>query len=210
MRSELPVGHPEGFGIYLDMSQPHLKTHYLEQVVPALMKSQGYKNLHQVPKVDKIVLNSAFGAEMDKGGLEDLRKDFASLAGQAPVICKARISVSNFKLRKGMSVGFKATLRGHVMWDFLFRLIAIALPNIRDFRGVSPLLDGHGNYTLGITDHSIFPEINVERQRTNVGLDVCIATSAATDEEGRELFSLLGMPFRKISSEQQEDQEAAA
>ena len=99
MRSELPVGHPEGFGSHRDMSQPHLKTHYLEQVVPALMKSQGYKNLHQVPKVDKIVLNTAFGAEMDKGGLEDLRKDFASLAGQAPVICKARISVSNFKLR---------------------------------------------------------------------------------------------------------------
>ena len=192
------------------MSQPHLKKHYLEQVAPALMKSQGYKNLHQIPKMEKVVLNTAFGVEVDKGSLQDLRKDFASLAGQAPVICKARISVSNFKLRKGMPVGLKTTLRGEVMWDFLFRLIAIVLPNIRDFRGISPRLDGHGNYTLGITDHGIFPEINVERQRTNVGLDICIVTSAKTDEDGRELLSLLGMPFRKLSTDQQEQQDAAA
>lgn len=192
------------------MSQAFLHKQYLEQVAPALMKGLGYKNIHQVPKVLKVVLNTGFGDEMDKAGLQDLRKDFASIAGQSPVICKARISVSNFKVREGMPVGLMVTLRGEVMWDFLFRLLAISLPNIRDFRGVSSRLDGHGNYTLGITDHSIFPEINVERQRTNIGLDISIVTSAATDKEGHELLSHLGMPFRKTSSDQQNQEDAAA
>ena len=192
------------------MSQAFLHKQYLEQVAPALMKELGYKNIHQVPKVLKVVLNTGFGDEMDKAGLEDLRKDFASIAGQSPVICKARISVSNFKVRQGMPVGLMVTLRGEVMWDFLFRLLAISLPNIRDFRGVSSRLDGHGNYTLGITDHSIFPEINVERQRTNIGLDISIVTSATTDKEGHELLSHLGMPFRKTSSDQQNQEDAAA
>ena len=192
------------------MSQAFLHKQYLEQVAPALMKGLGYKNIHQVPKVLKIVLNTGFGDEMDKAGLEDLRKDFASIAGQSPVICKARISVSNFKVRQGMPVGLMVTLRGEVMWDFLFRLLAISLPNIRDFRGVSSRLDGHGNYTLGITDHSIFPEINVERQRTNIGLDISIVTSAATDKEGYELLSHLGMPFRKTSSDQKSEEDVAA
>ena len=192
------------------MSQAFLHKQYLEQVTPALMKGLGYKNIHQVPKVLKVVLNTGFGDEMDKAGLQDLRKDFASIAGQSPVICKARISVSNFKVREGMPVGLMVTLRGEVMWDFLFRLLAISLPNIRDFRGVSSRLDGHGNYTLGITDHSIFPEINVERQRTNIGLDISIVTSAATDKEGHELLSQLGMPFRKTSSDQQNQEDAAA
>ena len=192
------------------MSQAFLYKQYLEQVAPVLIKELGYKNIHQVPKVLKIVLNTGFGDEMDKSSLEDLRKDFAAIAGQAPVICKARISVSNFKVRQGMPVGLMVTLRGEVMWDFLFRLLAISLPNIRDFRGVSSRLDGHGNYTLGITDHSIFPEINVERQRTNIGLDISIVTSAATDKEGYELLSHLGMPFRKTSSDQQNHEDAAA
>jgi large subunit ribosomal protein L5 len=192
------------------MSQAFLHKQYLEQVAPALMKGLGYKNIHQVPKVLKVVLNTGFGDEMDKAGLQDLRKDFASIAGQSPVICKARISVSNFKVRQGMPVGLMVTLRGEIMWDFLFRLLAISLPNIRDFRGVSSRLDGHGNYTLGITDHSIFPEINVERQRTNIGLDISIVTSAATDKEGHELLTHLGMPFRKTSSDQQNQEDAAA
>ncbi|MBT4665162.1 MAG: 50S ribosomal protein L5 [Opitutae bacterium] len=192
------------------MSQAFLYKQYLEQVAPVLIKELGYKNIHQVPKVLKIVLNTGFGDEMDKSSLEDMRKDFAAIAGQAPVICKARISVSNFKVRQGMPVGLMVTLRGEVMWDFLFRLLAISLPNIRDFRGVSSRLDGHGNYTLGITDHSIFPEINVERQRTNIGLDISIVTSAATDKEGYELLSHLGMPFRKTSSDQQNQEDAAA
>jgi large subunit ribosomal protein L5 len=192
------------------MSQAFLHKQYLEQVAPALMKGLGYKNIHQVPKVLKVVLNTGFGDEMDKAGLQDLRKDLASIAGQSPVICKARISVSNFKVREGMPVGLMVTLRGEIMWDFLFRLLAISLPNIRDFRGVSSRLDGHGNYTLGITDHSIFPEINVERQRTNIGLDISIVTSAATDKEGHELLTHLGMPFRKTSSDQQNQEAAAA
>ena len=192
------------------MSQAFLYKQYLEQVAPGLIKELGFKNIHQVPKVLKIVLNTGFGDEMDKSSLEDLRKDFAAIAGQAPVICKARISVSNFKVRQGMPVGLMVTLRGEVMWDFLFRLLAISLPNIRDFRGVSSRLDGHGNYTLGITDHSIFPEINVERQRTNIGLDISIVTSAATDKEGYELLSHLGMPFRKTSSDQQNQEDVAA
>ena len=191
------------------MNIPELKKIYTEEAVPALMKSQGYANVHQVPKIEKVVLNSSFGVELDKNGIEELRKDMASLSGQAPVVIKARVSVSNFKLREGMPVGIKVTLRSNQMWEFLLRLIAIALPNIRDFRGVPSKLDGRGNYTLGITDHSIFPEINVERQRVNTGLDISIVTSAQTDEESYEMLKLLGMPFRKHSSETVASQEAA-
>lgn len=191
------------------MRVPELKKIYLETVVPALQKECGFKNIHQVPKIEKVVLNSSFGAELDKNGVEELRKDIMSLAGQAPVVVKAKMSVSNFKLREGMPVGIKVTLRGNTMWEFLLRLIAIALPNIRDFRGVSSKLDGLGNYTLGIIDHSIFPEINVERQRTNTGLDISIVTSAKNDDHGKELLKLLGMPFRKQSSQSTSDQKAA-
>ena len=191
------------------MRIPELKKIYTEEAIPSLMKSQGYGNVHEVPKIEKVVLNSSFGVELDKNGIVELRKDIASLAGQAPVVVKAKVSVSNFKLREGMPVGIKVTLRGNEMWEFLLRLIAIALPNIRDFRGVPAKLDGRGNYTLGITDHSIFPEINVERQRVNTGLDISIVTSAQTDEEGVALLKLLGMPFRKHSSETETVQEAA-
>ena len=179
------------------MNTPELKEVYTKTVVPALMKKLGFVNVHQVPKIEKIVLNSSFGAEMDKNGVKDLKNDIANISGQAPVVVKAKISVSNFKLRQGMPVGVKVTLRGNQMWEFLYRLIAISLPNIRDFRGVRAKLDGNGNYSLGVTDHSIFPEINVERQRVNVGLDICITTTAKNDEEGMELLQLLGMPFRK-------------
>jgi large subunit ribosomal protein L5 len=191
------------------MSVPELKKNYLEEVVPALQKNCGFQNLHQVPKIDKVVLNSSFGVELDKNGIEELRKDITSLSGQAPIVIKAKMSVSNFKLREGMPVGIKVTLRGNVMWEFLLRLIAIALPNIRDFRGVSSKLDGLGNYTLGIIDHSIFPEINVERQRTNTGLDISIVTTAQNDEHGKELLQLLGMPFRKQSPQSSSEQKAA-
>lgn len=191
------------------MSVPELKKIYLNDVVPALLKDCGFKNVHQVPKIDKVVLNSSFGVELDKNGVEELRKDIMALAGQAPIVIKAKMSVSNFKLREGMPVGIKVTLRGNAMWEFLLRLIAIALPNIRDFRGVSSKLDGLGNYTLGIVDHSIFPEINVERQRTNTGLDISIVTTAESDEHGKKLLQLLGMPFRKQSSQTNSDQKAA-
>ena len=191
------------------MSVPELKKIYLNDVVPALLKDCGFKNVHQVPKIDKVVLNSSFGVELDKNGVEELRKDIMALAGQAPIVIRAKMSVSNFKLREGMPVGIKVTLRGNAMWEFLLRLIAIALPNIRDFRGVSSKLDGLGNYTLGIVDHSIFPEINVERQRTNTGLDISIVTTAECDEHGKKLLQLLGMPFRKQSSQTNSDQKAA-
>jgi len=191
------------------MSVPELKKIYLEEVVPALQKNCGFQNLHQVPKIDKVVLNSSFGVELDKNGIEELRKDITSLSGQAPIVIKAKMSVSNFKLREGMPVGIKVTLRGNVMWEFLLRLIAIALPNIRDFRGVSSKLDGLGNYTLGIIDHSIFPEINVERQRTNTGLDISIVTTAVNDDHGKELLKLLGMPFRKQPTQSSSEQKAA-
>ena len=191
------------------MSVPELKKIYLEEVVPALQKNCGFQNLHQVPKIDKVVLNSSFGVELDKNGIEELRKDITALSGQAPIVIKAKMSVSNFKLREGMPVGIKVTLRGNVMWEFLLRLIAIALPNIRDFRGVTSKLDGLGNYTLGIIDHSIFPEINVERQRTNTGLDISIVTTAQNDEHGKELLQLLGMPFRKQPSQTSSEQKAA-
>ena len=191
------------------MSVPELKKIYLEEVVPALQKNCGFQNLHQVPKIDTVVLNSSFGVELDKNGIEELRKDITSLSGQAPIVIKAKMSVSNFKLREGMPVGIKVTLRGNVMWEFLLRLIAIALPNIRDFRGVSSKLDGLGNYTLGIIDHSIFPEINVERQRTNTGLDISIVTTAENDDHGKELLKLLGMPFRKQPTQSSSEQKAA-
>jgi large subunit ribosomal protein L5 len=183
------------------MNTPELKEVYTKTVVPALMKKLDFVNVHQVPKIEKIVLNSSFGAEMDKNGVKDLKNDIANISGQAPVVVKAKISVSNFKLRQGMPVGVKVTLRGNQMWEFLYRLIAISLPNIRDFRGVRAKLDGNGNYSLGVTDHSIFPEINVERQRVNVGLDICITTTAKNDVEGMELLQLLGMPFRKQASQ---------
>ena len=191
------------------MNIPELKKIYLDEVAPALLKSLGLKNVHQVPKIEKVVLNSSFGAELDKNGVIELKKDMTELSGQAPIVVLAKMSVSNFKLREGMPVGIKVTLRGNVMWEFLLRLIAISFPNIRDFRGVPSKLDGSGNYTLGITDHSIFPEINVERQRTNTGMDISIVTSAQNDAEGAELLKLLGMPFRKHSSDISTQQEAA-
>jgi len=176
---------------------PALKTQYLEQVTPALIKSRGYKNPHQVPGVVKVTINSGFGTDLDKNQIADVVKDLATIAGQKPVTAKARKSVANFKLRQGQIVGAHVTLRGDAMWDFLYRMIAVALPTIRDFRGVGSRLDGKGNYTLGITDYSIFPEISVENVKRTLGFDITIVTTADTDDEGRELLSLLGMPFRR-------------
>lgn len=174
-----------------------LKKFYLDQVVPELKKKYGYSNPHQVPVIQKTVINSGVSASMDKNVINDVAKDIASITGQKPILTKAKRSVSNFKLRAGMPIGVKVTLRGGIMWDFLYRLIAIALPTIRDFRGVPTKFDGHGNYNLGITDHTIFPEIHPEHVKQNLGMDITIVTTAISDEEGRELLRLLGMPFRK-------------
>ncbi len=179
------------------MNKAALKQTYREQIVPAMLESDEYSNIHQVPCLEKIVINSGFNSTAEKAAIEDLRKDIAAISGQHPVVTKARLSISNFKVRQGMPLGVKVTLRGEKMYEFLLRLIAVALPNIRDFRGIPKKFDGQGNYTLGIADHTIFPEIRIERQRTNVGMDITFVTSCSRDEEGQRLLELFGMPFRK-------------
>ena len=161
-----------------------------------MMKSRGYQNTHQVPTLEKLVVNSGMSASLDKSGVQQTIDDIATLTGQQPVVTKARQSIANFKLRKGMPVGVKATLRGIRMYEFLYRLIAIALPGIRDFRGIPKKLDGNGNYALGIKDHTIFPEIGVDSHKRIIGMDIAITTTAKTDDEAIELLKLLGMPFR--------------
>ena len=179
---------------------PALKKLYDEQIVPELVKSRGYKNKHEVPKLVKINLNTGIDAEADKNQIADVQRDIALIAGQKPVLAKSRKAIANFKLKQGQVVGCHVTLRGPAMWEFLQRLIAVALPTIRDFRGVPSKLDGQGNYNLGITDHTIFPEITVENVKKHMGLDLTIVTSAQSDEEGRELLRLLGIPFRRVES----------
>jgi large subunit ribosomal protein L5 len=179
---------------------PSLKKTYLEQVVPALVKSRGYKNAHEVPKLVKISINTGIDAEADKNQIADVQRDIAQIAGQKPVLAKSRKAIANFKLKQGQVVGCHVTLRGAAMWEFLYRLIAVALPTIRDFRGVPTKLDGQGNYNLGITDHSIFPEISVENIKKHIGVDITIVTTAHNDDEGRELLKLLGMPFRRVET----------
>ena len=179
---------------------PTLKKHYAEKVFPELMKLRGYTNKHQVPRIVKINLNSGIDAEADKNQIADVQRDLSLIAGQKPVLSKTRKAISNFKLKENQIVGCHVTLRGDSMWEFLYRLLAVALPTIRDFRGVSPKLDGQGNYNLGISDFAIFPEITVENVKKSMGLDITIVTSAETDDEGRELLRLLGMPFRRTET----------
>ena len=174
---------------------------YATKVAPELKKKFGYKNVHQAPAITKIVVNSGFAATSDKNHIAYVAGEIAKITGQRPVMTKAKLSISNFKLREGQPIGCKLTLRGETMYDFLTRLINIALPCIRDFRGVPAKFDGKGNYTLGISDHSIFPEVSAEGATAIIGMDICFNTSASTDEEGRELLRLFGMPFRKSRSE---------
>jgi len=177
---------------------PSLKKLYIEQVTPELVKSRGYKNKHQVPKLVKININTGIDSDADKNLIADVQRDLGLIAGQKPVLAKSRKAIANFKLRQGQVVGCHVTLRGNAMWEFLYRLVSVALPTIRDFRGVPPKLDGQGNYNLGITDFTIFPEITVENVKKQMGLDITIVTTAKSDEEGRELLKLLGMPFRRV------------
>jgi large subunit ribosomal protein L5 len=178
-----------------------LQKQYTEKAIPELMKKFGFKNPHVVPAISKVVINSGFSATSDKNHVAYVHDEITKIAGQRPVITKAKLSISNFKLREGQPIGCKVTLRGDAMYDFLARLIFIALPCIRDFRGVPAKLDGQGNYTLGISDHTIFPEVSADGTTATIGMDICINTSALNDEHGRELLSNLGMPFRKSSSE---------
>lgn len=180
------------------MHTPVLKKIYVEQVVPELKKTLKIDNPHQVPAIAKVVINSAYSSDTDKNAQAEILKEISKIAGQKPVVTHARKSVSNFRVREGMPLGCMVTLRGDAMYEFLARLIYIALPMIRDFRGVSNRFDGRGNYSLGIADHTIFPETQGDgSQRANIGMDISIVTTAKTDNEGRELLRLLGMPFRK-------------
>lgn len=177
--------------------QPVFKTHYIEKVVPALKESFGYKNIHQVPVIEKVVINTGVDSSLDKSALADTVRDIGLIAGQKPITTKARKSIANFKLRTGMPVGAKVTLRGTQMYDFLYRLISVALPSIRDFRGIPTRLDGNGNYNLGIGDHTIFPEISIESSKRTVGMDITIVTTTNDDKVAAELLKLMGMPFRR-------------
>ena len=174
-----------------------LEDTYKEAAVPALREKFGYKNIMQVPKLEKIVLNMRFGDIKDNTkAMESAVSELGLIAGQKPIVLKARRSVSNFKLRKGMDIGAKVTLRKDRMFEFADKLINIAIPRIRDFRGVSPsAFDGRGNYTLGVKEHLMFPEINYDKIDTIRGLDIIIVTTANTDEEAYELLRQLGMPF---------------
>jgi large subunit ribosomal protein L5 len=176
---------------------PELYTFYKERVVPALQERHGYKNVHQVPRVEKVVVNTCVGSSQDgKQALEDAKAEVALITGQKPAETRSKKSIANFKLRQHQAIGAKVTLRGARMYEFLERLIKTALPRIRDFRGVSTrAFDGHGNYTLGVTDQSIFPEVELDKIKRNIGFDVTIVTSARTNEEAKSLLSELGMPF---------------
>jgi large subunit ribosomal protein L5 len=178
---------------------PRLFEKYKKEVVPSLMKFFNFKSVMQVPKIQKIVLNIGVGqATQDPKILDDAAKELESIVGQKPAIRKAKKSISNFKLREGMNIGCMVTLRGAKMYEFLDRLINIAIPRIRDFRGVSDKsFDGRGNYTLGIKEHMIFPEVNVDKITRLYGMDITIVTSAKTDQQAYELLKALGMPFRK-------------
>ena len=162
-----------------------------------MKKNLGIENPHVVPNLEKIVISSGIRSESDKGWAKEVAKEIAKISGQQPVITKARKSIANFKLREGQENGVKVTLRGAIMWEFLYKFIAVVLPAIRDFRGVSTRFDGAGNYNFGIADHTIFPEVTVDPGRKNIGMDITIVTTATDDNSGRELLKLLGMPFRK-------------
>lgn len=178
---------------------PNLKLKYKNEIIPALMKEFNYKNVMQVPRLEKIVINSGVGkATSDRKLVDKAQEEITLIAGQKAIQTLAKKDISNFKLRKKMPIGVKVTLRGDRMYEFLERLICVALPRIRDFKGVPEKLDGRGNYTLGISEHIIFPEIDIDKIDRIIGLEITFVTSARTDEEGYALLREFGMPFRNI------------
>jgi len=176
---------------------PRLKKRYQDEIAPALMTKFGYKSVMQVPRFEKIVINVGCGDARDNvKALDSVVKDINEITGQKAVVTKAKKSVANFKLREGMPVGVKVTLRADRMWEFLDRLFNVALPRVRDFRGISPnAFDGRGNYALGLKEQLIFPEIDYDKIEKIRGMDIVICTTAQTDEEARELLRLMGAPF---------------
>ena len=176
---------------------PRLKTQYNEEIAPALMKKFSYKSVMQIPKLDKIIVNVGCGESKNNAKeIEAICKDIGTITGQKPITTKARKSVANFKVREGETVGVKVTLRGNKMYEFLDRLFSVALPRVRDFRGINPhSFDGRGNYAFGLKEQLIFPEIEYDKIDKIRGMDICICTTAATDEEAKELLTQLGAPF---------------
>src|SRR5258708_10530569 len=169
---------------------------FVNEVRPALIEKRQYKNVHQVPHMEKIVVNMGVSASLEKGAVDDAVKDLTMITGRKPVINKARKSIANFKLREGQSIGCRVTLRRDVMYEFFDRLVATALPRIRDFRGTSSRsFDGRGNYSLGIADQTIFPEIELDKIKRQQGMDITIVTTAPTDAEALDLLKMMGMPF---------------
>jgi large subunit ribosomal protein L5 len=180
------------------MATPIMLARYREEVLPAMMQEFGYKNVMQVPRITKVVLNIGVGDALDDakaldGAIEDLRV----ITGQQPQVTRAKKSIASFKLREGRAIGVRVTLRGERMWSLIDRLLNIALPRIRDFRGVPAKLDGRGNYTIGLREQLVFPEIDFDKIEKVRGLEITIVTTAKTDEEGRRLLQLLGTPFRE-------------
>ena len=176
-----------------------LREAYVNEVAPALMKKFEYKSVMQIPKLDKIVINVGCGEAKDNPkAIDAIVSDLQQITGQKPYLCKAKKSVANFKLREGMTIGVKVTLRGERMYEFLDRFFNLALPRVRDFRGINPdAFDGRGNYNMGIREQLIFPEIDYDKVDKVRGMDICFVTTAQTDEEARELLTLMGAPFAK-------------
>jgi large subunit ribosomal protein L5 len=176
-----------------------MKDRYINEIAPALFKSLNYKNVMQVPRISKVVVNIGVGEALENAkALDSAVGDLTKITGQKPVITKARKSIANFKLREGRAIGVKVTLRGERMWSFLDRLMNIALPRVRDFRGISPdAFDGRGNYTLGLREQLVFPEIEYDKIDKIRGMEISIITTARSDDESRQMLSMLGMPFRK-------------
>jgi large subunit ribosomal protein L5 len=174
-----------------------LKELYKKEVVPALMKEYEYKNIHEVPVITKVVVNAGVGrAAANSKFMDDAQEAIKKITGQAPVVTKAKKSIAGFKIREGMNLGVSVTLRGEMMYEFLERLVSIALPRVRDFRGLKNAFDGRGNYSLGLREHGMFPEISFEEASTPISLQVNITTTAKTNEEAKTLLSNLGFPFR--------------
>ena len=176
--------------------KPRLYEKYMNEVRPALKEKRKYKNVHQIPRMEKIVLNMGVSASLEKGAVEDATRDMALITGRKPIVTKARHSIANFKLREGQNIGCRVTLRREVMYEFFDRLVAAALPRIRDFRGLSPRsFDGRGNYTLGVSDQTIFPEIELDKIKRTQGMDITIVTTSPTNEEAMDLLKMMGLPF---------------
>jgi len=186
-------------GIGMRYEYVPLKDQYEKEIVPALMKEFNYKNIHQVPKLVKIVINMGIGeGSRNYDLIERHANELAKITGQKPIVTRARKSISNFKIRKGMPIGLKVTLRGARMYNFLYKLINIVLPKVRDFRGLDPnSFDGRGNYSFGLSEQLVFPELNPDEVRRIQGMDITIVTTAKTDQEARRLLELFGMPFKR-------------